>query len=102
MKASSLTKTALLLFFCFGIDKITAIIRQLIIARQFGLSSELDVFNIANNLPDMLFILISGGAMSLVLIPVMTEVIIKDGRMAAWRLFSSVANLAFLCSLFLQ
>lgn len=100
MKASSLTKTALLLFFCFGIDKITAIIRQLIIARQFGLSSELDVFNIANNLPDMLFILISGGAMSLVLIPVMTEVIIKDGRMAAWRLFSSVANLAFLCSLF--
>jgi len=100
MKLSSLSKTTLLLFFCFGIDKITAIIRQLIIARQFGLSSELDVFNIANNLPDMLFILISGGAMSMVLIPVMTEVMIKDGRMAAWHLFSSVANLAFLGSLF--
>jgi len=98
MKISSLTKTSLLLFVCFGIDKIAAIVRQLIIARQFGLSSELDVFNIANNLPDMLFILISGGAMSMVLIPVMTDVLTREGKQAAWRLFSSVANLAFLCS----
>ncbi|MHC1771571.1 MAG: murein biosynthesis integral membrane protein MurJ [Flexilinea sp.] len=101
MKISSLTKTSLLLFVCFGIDKIAAIARQLIIARQFGLSSELDVFNIANNLPDMLFILISGGAMSMVLIPVMTNVLTQEGKQAAWRLFSSVANLAFLCSLIL-
>ncbi len=60
MKLSNLSKTSILLFVCYGVDKCVAILRQLIIARQFGLSVELDVFNIANNLPDMLFTLITG------------------------------------------
>ena len=54
----------------------------MIIGRQFGLSVELDVFNIANNLPDMLFTLISGGALSMALIPVMSDIINKDGKAA--------------------
>lgn len=95
MKLSKRSGTTLLLFFCYGIDKLVAILRQLIIARQFGLSPELDVFNIANNLPDMLFTLISGGALSMALIPVMADVIRKDGREEGWHLFSSIANLAF-------
>ena len=97
-KLSGLSKTSLLLFFCYGIDKCFAVLRQLIIGRQFGLSVELDVFNIANNLPDMLFTLISGGALSMALIPVMTDSINKEGKAAGWRLFSSIANLSFLCA----
>ncbi|HQJ01699.1 MAG TPA: lipid II flippase MurJ, partial [Flexilinea sp.] len=99
MKLSSLSRTSLMIVIFFGIDKVIAIIRQLIIARQFGLSAELDVFNIANNLPDMLFILISGGAMAMVIIPIMTEIIQKESREASWRVFSSIANLAFVVSL---
>lgn len=99
MKLSSLSKTSLLLIICFGIDKVAAILRQMIIARQFGLSSELDVFNIANNLPDMLFTLISGGALSMALIPVMADLLNHNGKKSAWKLFSSVANLAFMASL---
>ena len=96
MKLSKLSKTSILLFICYGVDKCVAILRQLIIARQFGLSVELDVFNIANNLPDMLFTLISGGALSMALIPVMTDIIERGGRKAGWKLFSSIANLAFI------
>ncbi len=70
----------------------------MIIGRQFGLSVELDVFNIANNLPDLLFTLISGGAFSMALIPVMSDTINKDGKDAGWKLFSSIANLSFLCA----
>ena len=102
MKLSRLSKTSLLLFICYGINKCTGILRQLIIARQFGLSVELDVFNIANNLPDMLFTLISGGALSMALIPVMSDIINKDGQKAGWRLFSSIANLSFLCAALLS
>ena len=98
MKLSKLSKTSLLLFICYGIDKCFAVIRQMIIGRQFGLSVELDVFNIANNLPDMLFTLISGGAFSMALIPVMSDIINKDGKRAGWRLFSSIANLSFVCA----
>ena len=98
MKLSRLSKTSLLLFICYGIDKCAAVLRQLIIGRQFGLSLELDVFNIANNLPDMLFTLISGGALSMALIPVMSDIINKEGKAAGWKLFSSIANLSFICA----
>ena len=99
MKLSKLSRTSLLLFICYGVDKCFAILRQMIIGRQFGLSVELDVFNIANNLPDMLFTLISGGALSMALIPVMSDIINKDGKDAGWKLFSSVANLFFLLAI---
>ncbi len=86
------------MFICYGIDKCFAVLRQMIIGRQFGLSVELDVFNIANNLPDMLFTLISGGALSMALIPVMSDIINKEDKKAGWKLFSSVANLSFICA----
>jgi len=94
-KASKLSRAAILIAFSFGINKLIAILRQLIIARQFGLSSDLDVFNVANNIPDMLYSLISGGALAVAIIPVLTEVMTRENRSAAWRVFSQIANIAF-------
>lgn len=94
-KLSTISKITLLLVFFFGLDKVVAFFRQVIIARQFGLSAELDVFNVANNVPDMLFALISGGALAMAFIPVLTEVLTKEGQRSAWTLFSRIANLAF-------
>lgn len=91
-----LTRTSLLLAFFFAADKAVAILRQVVIARQFGLSPELDAFNVANNVPDLLFALISGGALAIAFIPVLSEVLTRQGREATWRVFSNVANLAFL------
>ncbi len=95
-KTSRLTRISLLLAVFFGVDKLMGVLRTVIIGRQFGLSEELDVFNAANNLPDMLFALISGGALAIAFIPVLSEKRSQEGKMAAWRLFSQVANLAFL------
>jgi len=92
---SFLTRTALLLGFFFALDKVLAFVRSLIIARTFRLSFELDAFNVANNLPDLLFALISGGALAMAFIPVLTQTLTLRGRQAAWDLFSRVANLAF-------
>ncbi|HEY3311110.1 MAG TPA: lipid II flippase MurJ [Anaerolineales bacterium] len=94
-KFSHLTRTSLLLGFFFLFDKILAFARSIIIARQFSLSKELDAFNVANNLPDLLFALISGGALAMAFIPLLTEYLTKKGRAAAWDLFSRVANVAF-------
>ncbi|OGO46234.1 MAG: murein biosynthesis integral membrane protein MurJ [Chloroflexi bacterium RBG_16_64_43] len=92
----SLARSSLLVAFFFGLDKAIGLARQLLVARQFGMSPELDAFNAANNVPDLLFALISGGALSLAFIPVLTETLEQEGRAAAWRLFSRVANWAFL------
>lgn len=95
-KLSRLTKVSLLLAVFFGIDKILGVARQMIIARQFGLSAELDVFNAANNLPDMLFMLISGGALAIAFIPILSEVLTQKGREKSWALFSNILNIAFI------
>lgn len=96
-----LTRISLLLAVFFAIDKVLAILRQLLTARLFGLSSELDAFNAANNLPDLLFALISGGALAIAFIPVLSEVLTKEGSRATWLLFSRIANLAFVVTGFL-
>ncbi len=79
----------------FGLDKIVALGRQIIVARYYGLNPVLDAYNTANNLPDLLFALISGGALAMAFIPVLSESLNRQGRAAAWELFSLVANLAF-------
>jgi putative peptidoglycan lipid II flippase len=93
---SRLTKITLLLASFFAVDKVLAITRQLLTARIFGLSAELDAFNAANNLPDLLFALISGGALAIAFIPVLSEVLTNSGKKPTWLLFSRIANLAFI------
>lgn len=95
---SKLSRATILISLSFAVNKVLAIVRQLIIARQFGLSAELDVFNVANNVPDMLYSLISGGALAMAIIPVLSEVLTKEGRRDAWKVFSKVANIAFLAT----
>lgn len=101
MKFSKLTKISLLLAGFFLLDKVLAFVRQILIARQFGLSRELDAFNVANNVPDLLFALISGGALAIAFIPVLSEVLTRSGQKTAWDLFSRIANLAFLVTVVL-
>jgi putative peptidoglycan lipid II flippase len=95
-KLSFLARTSILIAFFFLIDKVLAFVRVGIISRQYADSVELlDTFNAANNLPDVLFALISGGALAMAFIPLMSEYLTTKGRAAAWDLFSRVANLAF-------
>lgn len=91
-----IARSTLIVAVFFGIDKVLAFVRQLFIARQFSLSYELDVFNAANNIPDLLSALISGGALGIALIPVLSEYQKRSGRPAAWELFSRIINIAFL------
>jgi putative peptidoglycan lipid II flippase len=95
-KTTFLTRTSLLLFFLFGVDKALAFIRSIIVTRQFQLSATFDAFNSANNLPDLLYALISGGTLAMALIPVLSETLEKKDRQALWSVFSRVANIFFL------
>lgn len=96
IKLSQIARNTAIVSAFFLADKILGFVRQVIIVRQFGLSRELDAFNVANNLPDMLFALISGGALAMAFIPVLTQTLTIDGRESAWKLFSRIVNLAFI------
>jgi putative peptidoglycan lipid II flippase len=93
---SHVARSSLLLGVFFTFDKLLGMLRQVIIGRQFGVSSDLDVFNAANNLPDLLFAAISGGALAVAFIPILSETLDRSGRRELWALFSRVANWAFL------
>lgn len=94
-RISHIARSSLIIAIFFAVDKALGLLRQVFIGRQFGIGPELDVFNAANNLPDLLFALISGGALSIAFIPVLAEAFEHDGRAGLWQLFSRVANLAF-------
>jgi putative peptidoglycan lipid II flippase len=96
LKTSHVARSSLIIAVFFGIDKLLGLLRQIVIGRQFGVSQELDAFNAANNLPDLLFAVISGGALAMAFIPVLSATMEEKGRQAAWQLFSRVANWAFL------
>lgn len=93
---SHIAKSSLIIAVFFAVDKVLGFLRQVLIAREFGLTYEIDVFNAANNIPDLLSALISGGALGIALIPVLSEYLETRGRPAVWDLFSRILNLAFL------
>jgi putative peptidoglycan lipid II flippase len=95
-RLTHVARSSLLIALFFGIDKLLGLVRQIVVGRQFGVGPELDVFNAANNLPDLLFALISGGALAVAFIPVLSAAVTHDGRPALWAVFSRIANLAFL------
>ena len=93
---SLIARSSLIIAVFFAIDKGLGFIRQVLVAREFGLTYNIDVFNAANNIPDLLSALISGGALGVALIPVLSEYLELRGRQAVWDLFSRILNLAFL------
>jgi len=99
---SHVARSSLLLAVFFTLDKLFGVLRQVVIGRQFGVSTDLDVFNAANNLPDLLFAAISGGALAVAFIPVLSETLDRSGREYLWSLFSRVANWAFLITAFIS
>lgn len=80
----------------FVLSNLTSLARTILTARIFGASEALDAFNVAQRLPDILFMLVAGGALASAFIPTVTAFLENDDRAGAWRLASAVINLVIL------
>ncbi len=95
-----IARSTLIIAVFFGLEKALGFVRNILISRTFSDNPELlDAFNAANNIPDLLFAMISGGALAMALIPVLSEYLETKTRPEAWDLFSRIANLVFLTTL---
>ncbi len=94
-----IARSALIIAVFFGLEKILGFVRNVLIARAFNLSTELDAFNAANNIPDLIFALISGGALAMAFIPVLSEYRETKSKTEMWGLFSQVTNGVFLVTI---
>ncbi|HZP81527.1 MAG TPA: lipid II flippase MurJ, partial [Chthonomonadaceae bacterium] len=54
-------------------SRVLGLVRDRVIAGRFGQGYETDIYNAAFTIPDLLFFLIAGGALSSAFIPVFTE-----------------------------
>src|SRR4030095_11298579 len=93
-KLSFLTRTSLLLCAFVAIDKVLAFGKSLLFNKIVGLEG-MGIFGAANNIPDYLSALLSGGALGMAFIPVLREYLDRQSRREAWNLFSKIINLAF-------
>ncbi|GAB4498049.1 MAG: murein biosynthesis integral membrane protein MurJ [Anaerolineales bacterium] len=87
--------------FFMALEKGLGFARSIVVARQFGASPALDAFYAANNLPDLLFLLISGGALAMAFIPALNHQRTR-GEREFWQLFARVTNLVFLTTALLS
>jgi putative peptidoglycan lipid II flippase len=77
----------------FLITQIIGLLRGIIISLAFGTSADLDSFNAANRVSEVLFNLMAGGALGSAFIPTFTSLLTHGKKAPAWRLASAIANL---------
>ncbi len=74
------------------IAKAISLVQTVLLARRFGAGREMDAYVAANAIPDLLFLLLGGLALSHAFVPVLSGLIAKGRREDAWRLTSTVIN----------
>ena len=73
------------------LSRVLGLVRDSVITNKFGQGYSTDIYNAAFTIPDVIFYLIAGGALSSAFIPVFTEYIERGEKREAWRLFSIVS-----------
>jgi putative peptidoglycan lipid II flippase len=76
-------------------SRLLGLVRNAVISHQLGQKFAADVYYGAFQIPDLLFFLIAGGALSSSFIPVFTEKITQGKTREAWHVFSTVATIMF-------
>ena len=91
-------RAAVIVMVGFLLAKVAGLARQWVIAYVFGTTAQLDAYFAAFTAPDLIFMLISGGALATAFIPVFAEYLNQDQyeRSEAWRMASNVLTVTLL------
>jgi putative peptidoglycan lipid II flippase len=91
-----IVRNTLLVGVSFAFAAATGLLRNVVIARHFGIGADLDAYYAAFKLPDLLFTVVAGGALATAFIPVFANLLADGDLEGAWRLASSITNLVAL------
>lgn len=80
----------------FVLSNLVGLVRQVLVSRAFGTSTDMDAFNAAVLIPTVIFNLLASGALSSAFIPTFAGFLAKDERNSAWQLASAMTNLVIL------
>lgn len=78
------------------LSRVLGLVRDAIIAAQFGTSPEIGAYRAAFAIPDLLYFVVIGGALGSALIPIFSRLIQEERDDRAWELANTVLTIAFL------
>lgn len=100
-RLAHLARNTLVVAAAFGLAALAGLLRNVVIAYQFGIGANLDAYYAAFRLPDLLFTVVAGGALATAFIPVFATFLTGNDRAGAWRLASAITNLVVIIVSFL-
>lgn len=89
----SWARASLLMMSAITASRLLGMLRDTVIAYRFGQNEWTDAYRAAFQLPDLLFFMVAGGALSSALMPIFSGYWEKEQKEEAWRVFSSVFTL---------
>lgn len=75
------------------LSRVLGTVRDVVIAAMFGQNLTTDAYRIAFQVPDLIFFLVAGGALSSAFIPVFSEYYHTDRQKEAWHVFGAVTTI---------
>jgi putative peptidoglycan lipid II flippase len=98
--AAGIGKAGAIMMASLLLSRILGLVRDSIITGQFEIGKYTDAYRLAFQLPDMIFFLVSGGALSSAFIPVFSEYWHTGRQKEAWKTFSGVLTIISVVLLF--
>ncbi|RLC88706.1 MAG: murein biosynthesis integral membrane protein MurJ [Chloroflexi bacterium] len=91
-----LARSTVLVMTAFAFSRVLGLVRQVAFGLYFGTGPEMDAYVAAARLPELLFMVVAGGALGAAFIPVFTARLAVKDTAGAWRLASAIINLLLL------
>ena len=92
MEASQLARSAGAAGAATLASRVLGLVRDQVLAARFGAGNDMDAFNIAFRVPNLVRDLFAEGAMSAAFVPTFTTHLTRHGKAEAWRLGNNVVN----------
>ncbi len=102
MSKKRTTKTIALVMFIMILSRLLGFLREVMMMNTFGRGMETDAFFAAFTIPDMMYYLLIGGALSAAFIPVFTSYLSMDKEEEGWKVASTFMNMIVILLLVLS
>ena len=96
MKEKGLLKTAFFMAFAVFLSKVFGLLRDVLLASNYGTTVEAIAFDTGSRLPILLFDFIIGGVITAAFIPIFNEIMVKESKEKALRFADSYMTLIVL------
>ncbi len=94
-RSKTITSAAIIIASASLASRILGILRDRILASEFGAGGFLDIYFVAFRIPDTIYNLLVLGAISAGFIPVFLDCLGKNGKKRSWKMVNSLVNIMF-------